>query len=310
MAEQDVAPAVVGQILGDPAQNPFLQPAVAVGACNDQIGADGLGGAFDFGGDGRAGMGHGTGRGLDAVPAEPGADQSHIAFALGALRRRAHFNQIDLFGIGQDQIIECDLTARYKFRNLIVVQPGDPLRPTVETTRYLAGAMRSPPPAAGLTRRFFLVRSTPTRTITNMDEVASLLAAYNFEYLDLADADIKKQRAEIGEADIVVCTYGSDLLAALFMQAGSDMIELKYGSDTVSPDSLKCCTDPMFSMLDVNFHIITGRILTGPKIARMKKDQDFTVNCGELRTLLDNIIARKAAGKLYHDAIDVRTEPA
>ena len=59
-------------------------------------------------------------------------------------------------------------------------------------------------------------------------EVDAVLARHGFETAALASLSIAEQQDRLRRADVVIATYGSDLLANLFMPPGSHFIELNY----------------------------------------------------------------------------------
>lgn len=212
-----------------------------------------------------------------------------------------------LFGIDGNQVLECDAGRRYRFRHVVAVRPGEPFHFNVPTTHFLARGFRASPSTGPQGKKnIFLVRSHPTRRILNMDEVRSLLDSYGFDFLDLATRTMPQQRIDLADAEVVVCTYGSDLLAVLSMPPGSDLIELKY---FVEEPIVTSCTDPMFSMLSVNYHHVVCDKSLDSGAKRKKKDFDFVVNCHELEAVLKGIQDRKASGQECHSPIDVTVEP-
>jgi hypothetical protein len=205
---------------------------------------------------------------------------------------------LTLFGVNASDLIECNLGTRYRFRRLLEVDPGFANDPSPEISRYLADCLRAPFPEAGLSRRLFLIRSMPTRQIANMPEVETTLLRHGFEFIDLGQASVAEQQSRLGAADIAISVYGSDLLGMLFMQEGSDFIELRY-------DQNGCCIHNMHSVIKVNYHVLVCQPLAEGYQARMKKDKDFIVDCRVLNELLDGIVARKASGNRFQAPMSI-----
>ena len=120
--------------------------------------------------------------------------------------------------------------------------------------------------------------------------------------MDLARAGVAEQRARLWEADIVICTYGSDPLAALFMRAASDMIELTY-EYTMDSSAAGAIT----TMTGINYHMLLCP--TAAKNPGRRKDFDIQVDCLEMKRILDGIIDRQEAGQPYAAPLDLRMAP-
>ncbi|MGZ5917832.1 MAG: glycosyltransferase 61 family protein [Methyloceanibacter sp.] len=195
---------------------------------------------------------------------------------------------LNYFGIGAERLIECELGKRYKCRNLVVAQYGWFVRrPHPDSIRFLAEHLRKPHAQVRGGRRLFVERrSPPTRQVTNWQEAKSVLDRYGFEYIDLASMEVDEQRDKIGDAEIVIATYGSDLLASYFMQPGTDFIELRYDP------YLDAVAGPMCVMADVNYHLLLGPRADKSNVVRMKKDSDFVLDCEKMNRLLSEIVGR------------------
>ena len=64
----------------------------------------------------------------------------------------------------------------------------------------------------------------------------------------------------------------------------------------------------MYSVLNVNYHILHCQAAVQPGVKVFKKDGDFLVDCRELELLLNLILERKEAGQDYQSPLDIRVE--
>lgn len=205
-----------------------------------------------------------------------------------------------LFGIGAERLVECTFGARYRFRNVAAFERRESSTLTLPQIRCLRDSMGPPATLPPPQRRVFLTRSVPTRKITNQAEFDATLARHGFAAFDLATASIAEQRAVLGETEIAISVFGSDLLAVLFMQRHADFIEMKYRPDLVSH------MDIMFSALSVNHHLLMCAPAARPGAQRMKKDNDFAVDCAQLAAVLGEIAARKQRGQDCQEPLDIQ----
>jgi hypothetical protein len=84
--------------------------------------------------------------------------------------------------------------------------------------------------------------------------------------------------------------YGSDSLAAYFMQPGSAIVELNWDA------SLDAGTEIIATCLGVDYHQVMCREAEKTNVKRMKKDRDFVVDCTALAALLEDIVNKGQAG--------------
>jgi hypothetical protein len=223
-------------------------------------------------------------------------DMNQVKIGLPDNTPQKHRDLLSLFGITKEHIVECPFGRRFKFRNLIVVQPGFHAEPSPENTRFLAAGLRKAPAAGTKNTRIFLTRWANTRSIVNRDEVTALLQGAGFEFMDLAETSIADQQSRLAAADIAIAVYGSDLLSCLFMRPGTDFIAMDYlaNTDPVTGALDSAGTGIMCSIIGVNFHVLPCVAVQVSAEARKKRDRDFRVDCGALQTLLDTIVNRRA----------------
>jgi hypothetical protein len=223
-----------------------------------------------------------------------GVDQ--VKIGLPDKTPQKHRDLLGLFGITKQHIVECAFGRRFKFRNLIVVQPGFHAEPSPENTRFLAAGLRKKPALGAKSTRIFLTRWANTRSIVNRDEVTALLEAAGFEFMDLAVTSIADQQSRLAAAEVAIAVYGSDLLSCLFMRPGTDFIAMDYlaNTDPVTGALDSAGTGIMCSIIGVNFHVLPCTSVKMSEGARKKRDHDFLVDCGALQTLIDTIVNRTA----------------
>jgi capsular polysaccharide biosynthesis protein len=202
---------------------------------------------------------------------------------------RKHRDLLSLFGVEEGQIVNCDLGRRYRFRNLVVTQPGIDHRPSPDTVRFVADALRRPRNSGEKAARLFVRRGIPTRNIVNENEVKAELDRLGFEEINLETASVAEQRDRLSAADIVIAVHGSDPLVCYFMNPGSDLIELNY-----DPMKLNAAIAPRCEVLGLGYHLLVCEPRE-PSHRRLKKDRDFVVDCGALREMIEGIIQRKSA---------------
>jgi capsular polysaccharide biosynthesis protein len=192
------------------------------------------------------------------------------------------FELLALFDIPDDHILRCDLAKRYRFRSVLVVQHGKAVQPSPSDVQFLARALRLAKPTTAPRRRFYLDRDAPTRRIANRDDFDRMLADLGFETLSLAKMSIAEQREALGAAEIVLGIHGSEMLASLFMPAGTHLIELNYDSGGMAwwENAATC------SFLGVRHHFFQCVAVEESGERIQKKDSDFAVETGRLRDLV------------------------
>ncbi len=190
-----------------------------------------------------------------------------------------------LFGIGPERLLPLARGGRYRFRSALAVHTGDPHKPSAATVRFVGKALRQPAPADAPPLRLHLLRDTAARSIVNRAEVDAVFARYGFETAALATLSIADQRERLGRAEMVIATYGSDLLANLFMPPGSHLIELNY-----DPQTLDAGAAPRSAFLGVHHHLLPCRRAASSAVTGHRKDSDFHVDCVALDKLLRDIL--------------------
>lgn len=192
-----------------------------------------------------------------------------------------------LFGVKPEQIIACEYGVRYRFRELLVATYDIDLRPSPGKVRFLAEGLRKPRTPGVTPRRIFVARGVPTRHPANEEGVTRTLAEFGFSAVNLTTMSNDEQRDCFSAAEIVVATYGSDLLVCYFMQPGTDLIEFNWNILLAGPGAPAC------SFIGIDYHLLMCQPVEGKEKVN-KKDFDFVVDCAALRGLLARIIAAKS----------------
>lgn len=213
----------------------------------------------------------------------------HVKVAIPATLPRKHRDLLTLCGITAEDIIECDLGGRYRFRNLVVaLAGGTTTAPPPGNVTFLASHLRAPDAKAKAGSRIFLVRSEKTRKIVNQAELDARLRALGFDFMDLAKTPIAEQRARLAQAETAIAVYGSDLLSCLFLPEGSRFISLDYRAE-VDPHTgaLDSAAAGIHSiLLGIRFRVLDCSETMRSGETTQKKDRDFIVDCGALERLI------------------------
>ena len=192
-----------------------------------------------------------------------------------------HRDFLRAFGIDDSRIINCDLQRRYRFRELMVVKTGNALAPDPENVCFVTDALRTKPRPAAASRRIFLERDVKSRAVANQAEFQAELDRFNFQTLNLASLSVAEQRAALSSAEVVITTYGSDLLAFYMMNEGAVLLELSW--DPIAMDSGIQAT---CSMVGVDYYVLPCQTAATKAHGYYKKDKDFVVDTAALRATL------------------------
>ena len=221
------------------------------------------------------------------VPGEP-----KLKIAIPTTLPRKHREMLACFGVMPEDLIECELGKRYRFKSLTVVQHGNFMRPKPESVRFIYNAMaaeREPAPKGSKERHLFMLRDVGTRLIANQGEVDGLLAECGFEYVNLAKLSIVQQRELLPRAGIILGVFGTELLCFYQARPGTDIVELTWDSNEDPVIGPSC------AMLDIHHQfLVCAEAQTSTKV-RMKKDREIVVDCAALRQRLEAIIKRRSA---------------
>lgn len=194
---------------------------------------------------------------------------------------------LGLFGVEPAQIIECQYGVRYRFRELLVATYDIGLRPSPGKVRFLAEALRKPRAPGVRPKRIFVTRGADTRCVANQLEMDAVLAEFGFAAVNLAETSNADQREHFSATDVVIATYGSDVLVSYLMQPGTDLIELNWSVFLDSAAGSTC------AFLGIDHHVLMCQPVES-EARTNKKDFDFVVDCAALRGLLARITAAKS----------------
>jgi capsular polysaccharide biosynthesis protein len=223
---------------------------------------------------------------IDFLPRLRGRDfiDRPVKIAVPATLTSKQRETLALFGVADDDIVRCDDTKMYVFERLHVYRPGCSMPPNPVHAQYVRARLADPAakPCAG--KRLFLTRGhVGTRLIANSDAFADVLAATGFTTVDMAAYSVAEQRTLLRDAEVLMGTFGSNLLALYFAPPGCSVIELvdRPEEDPTIPHS---CA---FFGLRHQFVICTTAGASA--VQRHKKDRDIIVDTDELRRRLADI---------------------
>ncbi len=208
-------------------------------------------------------------------------ERPDLKIALPTETPKKHRDFLRPFGIDDSRIINCDLNHRYRFRELMVVQTGSEHCPEPNNVCFVTDGLRTTPKPAATPRRLFLDRDLKNRAIANRAEFDAEIARLGFEVLNLATMSVAEQRAALSAAEVVMTTYGSDLLAFYMMNQGAALIELNW-----DPAAIDARVQAKASMVGVLYYVLhcETALATGQRL--YKKDRDFVVDLAALRQTL------------------------
>ena len=196
-------------------------------------------------------------------------------------------------GISGADVLACGEGKRYRFRTCHIYKPGraEPPNPThVSFVRdAFVGRGRV---ALRPGKRVFMARSSVgTRLVANADEFREFLAQENFVVADLADLSVAAQRDLLGDAEVILGAFGSNLLGLYFAPPGCTIISMM---NDPTYDPIIAPTAHILGMRH-QFFICENASVSG--VRRYKKDTDIVVDCEALRRRLALISGRDTASK-------------
>lgn len=190
-----------------------------------------------------------------------------------------HRELLTCFGVMPDDLLECEIGRRYKFRSLRIVRAGRAVAPNPQSARFLYDVLgplqrrdQSRPK-----RRFFLVRDIGTRGIANGAEVDQVFEEFGIEKINPARLSCAEQKVIFADAELIVGAFGTELYCLLNMYPGSTVIELIWDAAAATVYGPMCA-----------FVGMTHRLLvcerSGKNLNTTRKvDYDLVVDCALLR---------------------------
>lgn len=194
-------------------------------------------------------------------------------------------------GISGGDVFACDEGKRYRFRTCHIYKPGRAEPPNPAHVRFVrdafAGRGRLAPRPG---KRVFMARSSVgTRLVANEGEFREFLVSENFVVADLADLSVDAQRNLLGDAEVILGAFGSNLLGLYFAPPGCAVIAMM---NNLSYDMVVAPTAHILGMRHEYFICEDAPV---SRRRRYKKDADIVVDCEALRRRLALISTRDAA---------------
>lgn len=203
-----------------------------------------------------------------------------------------------LFGVGEQDVIWCEVGKLYRFRSLTVVRKDDMYKPSQAMARYLYSRLApARQPKHTLGRYFYLERSqTPRgRYIANRDELDPLLQELGFEWMRRPEISVAQQNALFADAGIVLTAFGTDMISLYQLRPGTDLVLLCFDEmmTLFGESSGYLAVASLCEAVGVRLH----RVLCKPTSKAGLKSvyrQDIVVDCGALRSCLSKIIEHRS----------------
>lgn len=190
-----------------------------------------------------------------------------------------------LFGVGEDDLLACAPGVRHRFKMCHVYKPGRAEPPNPKHVRFVRGGlMQGGAPTARKGKRVFLGRSSVgTRMVANAAEFQELLTRYGFTSVDPADVTAAGQRDLLGDAEVIMGPFGSNLFGMYFAPEGCHVVTL---IDNPGIDPIVAPTAALLGLRHQYF-ICPAAAESGRR--RYRKDTDIVVDCGALAERLSEI---------------------
>ncbi|WP_274649480.1 glycosyltransferase family 61 protein [Paenibacillus humicola] len=151
---------------------------------------------------------------------------------------------LEMFGISEEQLIECGEHLHLKARRLVVPSMAGfsghmPKLACVLLRQAMLTKGRRP--AHVQSRRIYISRSlAENRRILNEHEVIEHLQRFGFQPLTLETMSVAEQIAVFADAEAVVAPHGAGLANLVFCRPGTKIVEL-YHPGSVNPCYLALC---------------------------------------------------------------------
>ncbi len=181
------------------------------------------------------------------------------------------------FSGSPDDVIACAPGTRYRFRVCHIYRPGPSEPPNPVNVRFVRdGLLRGAIPKARPGKKVFLSRTgVGTRKIANAAEFQDFLAREGFVAADPADLSLADQKALLGDAEIILGPFGSNLFGMYLAPEGSTVMMLINAA----------LEDPIFAptaaLLGLK-HRSVPCAAAPEDAAKRPKDRDIIVDCRAL----------------------------
>lgn len=208
--------------------------------------------------------------------------------AISAALPRKHRDLLTRFGVHPEDLIECELGARYAFRSLRVVHTGKAIAPNPNDVKFLSDAMR--PAASSISREIiFLEREAGTRRPSNVDELNALFQELGVEKVNPARLSMTEQEELFKNARVIIGAFGTELFCLYNLPPGAAVIELSISTRP----SDATVYGPVCALIGLEYHVIQCSKASQRGAAAYKRDGDIIVDCAALRARLAALSPRK-----------------
>ncbi len=202
---------------------------------------------------------------------------------------------LELWGIGEDEIINSDQVPHVRAQTLVV--PG--LASTIERNPpWVSRLLRSrlvPPGVERVPGRYlYLARRAGlhNRCVLNEAEVLALLEPLGFQVVDPGDLSVAEQIRTFAEADVVVAPHGASLANIPFFSPGAALLEL-FPSQSMVADYWKMTC----GVVGLEYQYLSG---AGPAAGITRGEfvvADITVDLRKLDAMVSALLtARQTSG--------------
>ena len=239
---------------------------------------------------------------LPRLVAWPHVNQSTTKIFIPASLPQQHRDILALFGVSPNDLIEGELGDTYCFRSLTVYCGHHPyvLNPTVAKFLHQALAPKRTPPAVPRAESsVFLERSQTKRgrNVVNQSEFDAFLSEFGIRKVRRPELSIAEQSAIFGNAEIVMGVFGTDMVTAFQMRAGSDLVVFCFEDMEKSgvDDAIRYVSQ-LCAIVGISIHLLPCRS-SGKREAHSYLD-DIVIDCDSLRDILQNIIIRRTSGTI------------
>jgi hypothetical protein len=239
---------------------------------------------------------------LPRLVAWPHLNQSTTKIFIPANLPQQHRDILALFGLSRNDLVEGELGDTYCFRSLIVYCGHHPyvLNPTVARFLHQALAPKSTPPTAPHSETgVFLERSQTIRgrNIVNQAEFDAFLSEFGFRKVRRPELSIAEQSAIFGNAEIVMGVFGTDMVTAFQMRAGSDLVVFCFEDMEKSgvDDAIRYVSQ-LCAIVGMRIHLVPCRS-SGKREAHSYLD-DIVIDCDSFKSILQNIIHRRTSSRI------------
>ena len=181
------------------------------------------------------------------------------------------------FGVADEDILACAPGVRHRFRMCHIYKPGIAEPPNPVHVKFVReGLTRGMPLRITPGKRVFLSRaSVGTRRIANQAEVDALLAREGFIAADLAHLDFAGQKELLGDAEVILGPFGSNLFG-MYLAPGNCTLMMLINA--ALEDSIFAHTAAILGLR----HQFVLCATTPESAAIRNKERDVIVNCEAL----------------------------